>query len=303
MFPGWSAQRLFEPLDEGSPDSDGFGVGELIRAVSTAMQTPDANRVGWASSGSRGDAVMKLDGAIASSGEQIPDSKMRIAKKLIALARVMRLDDDETARIASLAGQVVELEMVVEIFIDPDGHGRVTYRHELFNMSNEPVSRLPREVWFEHTPKPMQITPIATGPRRTLIQRIHDTPGLAKFACQLSPPIHPGETGSVAYDCTGGQFVSDHYWRQSAIRYTRHMTITLHHQAVGRLLSYSAQEEQPGGAEISISDAIIWDNDGDDVSVTLTRDYLRPGQSVTVRWDVEHIERAQMNRDHGRQTL
>ncbi|MBH0776669.1 hypothetical protein [Nocardia bovistercoris] len=292
MFPGWSADRLFEVTDDGlAIPSDTFGVDELVRAVSSAMHTPDASRAGWAPGESRGDGAILLDGAISASGQDIPDSKRRIAKRLISLARVLRLDDTETARIASLAGQVVELEMHVEISIDRDGLGRVTYRHELFNMSNDPVSRIPREVWFEHTPKPLTITPISVGTHRALIQRIHDTPGLAKFACQIAPAIQPGETGTVSYECTGGQFISDHYWRQGAARYTRHLTITLHHQAVGRLLSYSAQEEQVNGAEKSVSENLFWDNDGDDVSVTLTRDYLRPGQSVTLRWDVEHIER------------
>lgn len=299
MFPGWSAQRLFEPLEDSSAAPDEFGVEELVRAVGTSMQTPDASRVSWTSSGGRGDSAVKLDGAIRSSGTHIPDAKVRIAKKLVSLARVMRLDHSETARIAGLAGQVVELDMSIDISIDDTGSGRVGYRHELFNMSTEPIVRIPREMWFEHTPKPIQITPMAAGTRRTLIQRIHDTPGLAKFACQVSPPIHPGETGTVAYECTGGQFVSDHYWRQSTPRYTRHLTITLHHRAVGRLLSYEAQEEQVGGSERSISEAILWDNEGDDVSVTLTRDYLRPGQSVTVRWDVEHLERRRDS--HGNQ--
>ncbi|WP_280185791.1 MULTISPECIES: hypothetical protein [Nocardia] len=291
MFPGWTAERLFEAIED-DPSNDAFGVGELIRAVSTAIRTPDAHRVGWTSSGAGGSGPVRLEGAINSSGEAIPDSHMKIAKKLISLARVLRIDDIETAKIASLAGQVVELEMNVGIVIGEGGYGRVTYRHDLFNMSNEPVSRIPREVWFEHTPKPLTITPIPIGPHRTLIQRLHDTPGLAKFACQISPPIQPGETGTVSYECTGGQFVSDHYWRQSAPRYTRHLTLTLHHKSVGKLLSYSAQEEQVSGAENSVSDSLIWENDGDDVSVTLTRDYLRPGQCVTLRWDVEHIERS-----------
>ena len=303
MFPGWSAERLFELTSDGAGiPNETSGVDDLVRAVGNAMHAPDVSRAAWTPSEPIGTDAVLLDGAITSAGEAIPDSNRRIAKRLVSLARVLRLEDAETARIASLAGEVVELDLQVQIFIDRAGLGRVTYRHELFNMSNEPVTRIPREVWFEHTPKPLTINPIASGPRRTLIQRIHDTPGLAKFACQVAPAIQPGETGIVSYECTGGQFISDHYWRQGAARYTRHLTLTLHHQSVGRLLSYSAQEEQVSGAEKSVSEHLFCDNDGDDVSVTLTRDYLRPGQSVTLRWDVEHLERASAQHDTEKDT-
>jgi hypothetical protein len=30
----------------------------------------------------------------------------------------------------------------------------------------------------------------------------------------------------------------------------------------------------------------MWDYEGDDVVMTLTRDYLRPNQALTLRWDV-----------------
>ncbi|MEU4417679.1 hypothetical protein AB0G00_05345 [Nocardia salmonicida] len=295
LFPGWTAAGLFESVaDDDLPISDATDVGQLIRAVSEAFQTPDSHRAEWTPEASNGQPhrAVTLDGAIGSVGQEIPDSMQRITKKLVALARVLRLSPDETARIASLAGQVVELTMQVDLAIEEGGHGTVRYEHDLFNMSNQAVSRIPREVWFEHTPNPITIMPISTGGRKVLIQRIHDTPGMAKFACQISPPIQPGETGTVAYEVTGGRFVSDHYWRQSLPRYTRHVTITLRHIAVGRLLSFSALEEQVNGSEQSVSEDLIWDNEGTDVLVTLTRNYLRPGQSVTVRWDVEHIERS-----------
>ncbi|WP_174553259.1 hypothetical protein [Nocardia beijingensis] len=293
MFPGWTAEALFEAITDGPVASgqDHAGVAHLVRAVEEAFSAPDAHRATWNTPIARnGRQATGLDGALG-GGSDIPDTMQLVAKKLVALARVLRIDAQETARLASLAGQVVELEMHVSIDIRSDGLSTVCYRHELFNMSEHPVTRIAREVWFEHTPNGIQITPSTTGSRKVIIQRIHDTPGLSKFACQISPPIRPGETGTIAYECAGGQFVSDHYWRQGLPRYTRHVTITLRHNAVGRLLSYSATEEQVNGSEQTVSEDLIWDNDGDDVLVTLTRDYLRPGQSATVRWDVEHIER------------
>lgn len=296
MFPGWAAETMFELVSDNAPIPDSFGVDQLVRAVGEAFQAPDAERVEWSpqqphTSSNAAQQPVKLDNAVGSSTEEIPDSMQKIAKKLVALARVLRLDPKEAARLASLSGQVVELEMRVDIMIGEQGHSQVTYHHELFNMSGQPVSRIAREVWFEHTPSTISIKPIDDAARKVLIQRIHDTPGLAKFACQISPPIQPGETGVVAYTCSGGQFISDHYWRQSLPRYTRHVTIALHHRAVGRLLGYSAVEEQQNGSENSVTEDLLWDNDGDDVIVTLTRDYLRPGQSLTMRWEVEHIER------------
>ncbi|MFD4458153.1 hypothetical protein [Nocardia sp. NPDC058480] len=294
MFPGWTAAALFDPApDEDLPISDATGVGQLVRAVNEAFQTPDAHRAEWTPEpNSLPHRPVRLDGALDSVGQEIPDSMQRISKKLVALARVLRMSPDETARLASLAGQVVELTMQVDIVIGDEGHAVVRYSHELFNMSTQAIARIPREVWFEHTPNSITITPQSVGSRKVLVQRIHDTPGMAKFACQISPPIQPGETGTVAYEVTGGRFISDHYWRQSIPRYTRHITITLRHNAVGRLLSYAALEEQANGSEQTVSEDLMWDNDGTDVLVTLTRNYLRPGQSVTVRWDVEHIERA-----------
>lgn len=294
MFPDWTAAALFELVpDDDLPVSDKSGVGQLVRAVSEAFRTPDADRSEWTPAEShQPHGAVRLDGAFHSAGDEIPDSLQRITKKLVALARVLRLPPEESARIASLAGQLVELTMQVDISIGEGGQGVVRYQHELFNMSSRPITRIPREVWFEHTPNSIAIAPMSAGHRKVLIQRIHDTTGLAKFACQISPPIQPGDTGTIAYECTGGQFVSDHYWRQCIPRYTRHVTLTIRHNSVGRLMSYTVLEEQVNGTEQSVSEDLIWDNDGTDVVVTLTRNYLRPGQSVTLRWEVEHIERS-----------
>ena len=69
-------------------------------------------------------------------------------------------------------------------------------------------------------------------------------------------------------------------------RYTRHFTLHLRH-ANTHLVRCSAVEEHPDGAETDISDTILHD-DGPDTTLTVARDYLRPNQSVTLRWDVNH---------------
>ena len=78
----------------------------------------------------------------------------------------------------------------------------------------------------------------------------------------------------------------DHYWRQSIPRYTRYFTLNIRHRRVAMLLNCTALEEQVDGSETSaIDDLVCTDADGDAL-ITLTRDYLQPGQAVTVRWEV-----------------
>ena len=40
------------------------------------------------------------------------------------------------------------------------------------------------------------------------------------------------------------------------------------------------------GSENSATEELMWDYEGNDVVITLTRDYLRPNQAVTLRWAV-----------------
>lgn len=189
-------------------------------------------------------------------------------------------------RLVGRSGEVVELDTQVNLDIQEDGWARVTYRHELANLGSRSVSRLARQLWFEHTRGPLSITPIHREARRITIQRTHDTPSSAQFACLISPPIKPGEVGIVGYTCEGGRFVTDHYWRQSVARHTRRLSIHLNHRGAAGLMDYTATEEHPDGAENSATEALEWDERDGAVDLTLTRQYLRPGQAVTLRWTV-----------------
>jgi len=82
--------------------------------------------------------------------------------------------------------------------------------------------------------------------------------------------------------------VSDHYWRQAFPRFARRFTLTLRHRGVKPLLGCSAIEELPDGSERSATEQLVWDYEGDDIVLVLTRDYLRPNQAVTLRWEVTH---------------
>lgn len=48
----------------------------------------------------------------------------------------------------------------------------------------------------------------------------------------------------------------------------------------------SALEEHPDGSEHSVTEDLIWDDESNDVTVALTREYLRPNQAITLRWEV-----------------
>jgi len=302
MLPGWTVDQLFEPC---SPDEqrlmvrrEAVGLREaemeqLFDAVATGLHTPDSDHTNWGLSSvdrsvglpNTASALDVLPAALSDSADGVSQTTRAIGRKLIALAKVLRLSPEETRQLAQLSGNAVDLDLTVDLDIGRDGWAQVSYRHELFNMSTRPITRLSRELWFENTRGHLSISSENDGTRRVVIQRIHDTGNLAKFACQVSPAVRPGETVLIRYTCGGGQFLNDHYWRQALQRYTRHLTINLRHRGAKRLANCTATEEHPDGMENSATEGLVWDYDGDDVVVTLTRDYLRPNQAVTLRWE------------------
>jgi hypothetical protein len=148
------------------------------------------------------------------------------------------------------------------------------------------LRRVSCELWFEHTSGPLAIAATPLDGRKLMIQRTHDTPGMSKFACQFAPAVEPGDTVHFEYTCTGGGFREDHYWRH-AIRFpTRHLTMSVRHEKAS-LLRCSAIEEMPDGSEVVVTDDILWDYEGADLALTLTRDYLHSNQALTLRWEVD----------------
>ncbi|TMK48302.1 MAG: hypothetical protein E6G66_10300 [Actinobacteria bacterium] len=209
-----------------------------------------------------------------------------LGRKLLALQKTHRLSDEETRLLANLSGHVVELSVAVAITIDAGGASVVTYRHELLNLIPTPLRRLQRELWFLHTSGGLAIWASPLDDHKVMIQRTYDAPGKSRFACQFSPAIEPGDTVHFEYSCTGGCFLDELFWRQAIPRPTRHLTISVRHQQAS-LLRCSAIEEMPDGSEVVATDDILWDYEGADVTMTLTRDYLHPNQALTLRWEVE----------------
>lgn len=147
-------------------------------------------------------------------------------------------------------------------------------------------TRLNRELWFEKTTGRLDIEPGADGDRHVIIQRIHDTPTMAKFACQLLPALQPGESTTLRYTCRGGKFEDAYYWRECPRRPTRRLTIRVRHRGARRLTSCTAVAERADGSEISATDSLSCRYDDGDILLEITRENLAPNQAVELRWDV-----------------
>jgi len=299
MFPGWTAAQLFERCDPQDGQEPGPAeITQLFDLIGTGLSDPGAAPPQWAAASSRstprsvdhaepGDGV--LPAALSShAAVGMSSAAKELGQRLLTLGKVRRLPLCEVEQLARLAGNIVDLDLRIEIDVASDGRAVLSYRHELLNVSSKPLTKLAREQWFEHTTGPLVITPRSEGDHRVAIQRVHDTGDLAKFACQVSPALRPGETGVVGYSCAGGRFLGDHYWREALRRYTRHFTIRLRHRGGGQLAVCTAVEEHPDGSENSATEQLMWDYDGDDVVITLTRDYLSPNEAVTLRWAVSN---------------
>jgi hypothetical protein len=295
MFPGYSAAQLFEPVpDEVAqvvPDAGDRLRETVFRAVASALAAPGQTPAGWGDGATLTPSLVPRQGGDLREhqADGLDDAAQHVARRVLALAQVRRLSPAETERLASAVGNVVDLDQHLDIEIARDGAARLTYRHELFNASSRPLTRYTREIWFEYTNGPLVVSPIAEAGRRVAIQPIALTPSLAKFACQLSPALKPGETASVGYSCEGGLFDDKLYWRQTMTRHTMRFTMNLRHKGAGKLRGCGAVEEHPDGSETSADDSLIWDYEGRDVMLTLTRDLLRPNQAVTLRWDLARV--------------
>ena len=267
MFRGWTAEQLLQVAgcaeDGATPQPK---TAELVEALRQGLAGPNPPAT-WS---------LPLRSPLRGQG----------AAGTGTLTLPPRLTDEETHLLAILAGNVVELNLAIAIAIAPGGGSVVTYRRELLNLTPRPLRRFSCELWFEHTSGPLAITSNPLDGRKLMIQRTHDTPSMSKFACQFAPAVEPGDTVHFEYTCTGGCFLDDHYWRQAILCPTRHLTVSVRHEQAS-LLRCSAIEEMPDGSEVVATDDILWDYEGADLTMTLTRDYLNPNQALTLRWEID----------------
>ncbi|MFI6982205.1 helix-turn-helix domain-containing protein [Embleya sp. NPDC050154] len=185
-------------------------------------------------------------------------------------------------------GDAVELSLQVNIEVDARGDVRLTYRQVVLNLTGRPLTRMVREMWFERTRGRLTITPTDACDRQIAIQRLYETTGLSKFACQISPPVPHGETTVIEYVCEGGMFVDATYWRQAIARPTRQFSLSVTQHGVTEFRGCGAIEQYPDGSESSVTQHTRWSLDEDRLHVTLSRQDLHANQYVTLRWDVVH---------------
>src|SRR5262249_32343238 len=151
MFPGWSAAQLFEPMPEhrNASGSSAVNSGRLLDIIDAGLSSPTSFRGEWRSVAKTGEEDLPsghVDNGSFPSRDEVPE---KIGRKLLALSKIQRLSVEDTRGIAGLAGNVVELELGIDFDIAADGWANVSYHHELFNMSDKPVARIAREIWFE----------------------------------------------------------------------------------------------------------------------------------------------------------
>lgn len=310
MFPGWKVDQLFEVHEGGidfvpepgkpqkiavttqatqSAQQQNITLDGVLQSIERGLETPTNGQAGWgplAQSRTVSRPSVTFPVTIASGGIETEPPAQRIARSLLTLSKRLRLSDTELTTLTKLAGHVVELDLTCSINIDAAGWSTVSYSHELLNLTNRPVKRLTRELWFETTDGPLTIEPSPSNDRKVAIQRTHDMNNLSKFACHISPAIDPGEAVTISYSCRGGQFLHDHYWRQAVPRYTRHVTLNIRHRGVDMLVNCTAIEEQADGSEVSATEDLVCADDSGDAVITLTRNYLQPSQAVTLRWEI-----------------
>jgi len=270
MFPGRTAAQLFGPCE---PPANGAehqpaDIGHLFELIAAGLSEPGAAPPVWGADGSErqapGDQFAEANqaavpAAVSShAGPGIGSELKEVGQRLLTVGKARRLPPSELEQLARLAGTIVELDLKIDIDIASDGQAILTYRHELLNMSGKPLTKMARELWFEHPAGPLAITPASEADHRVVIQRVHETGNLVKFACQVSPPIRPGEVGVVGYACEGARFLDDHYWREALRRYTRHLTIRLRHRGGGQLTVCTAVEEHADGSENSATEELMW---------------------------------------------
>jgi hypothetical protein len=188
LFPGWKVDQLFQTHDGGiefipepatppaatpttrpisptRPADQSPTMSEVLDSIKRGLEAPTNRQAGW-----RPDALTQsrtvspantaFPVTLGSSGSDTREAPaQRIARSLVGLAKRLRLPDAEVTQLAKLAGHIVELDVTCSIDIDSEGWSTVTYTHQLLNLTNRPIKRLTRELWFETTKGPLAIEP------------------------------------------------------------------------------------------------------------------------------------------------
>lgn len=210
--------------------------------------------------------------------------KLREFEDLLSNEGGRRQDWDALARTSD---SVVENDLRIVIEIADNGQSNVTYLHDMLNLSKLPLTRLRRDLWFEKTSGSLNVIPVQQDDHGVMIQPIHCTPSMAKFACQIFPAVQPGESVSFGYQCANGVFIGAYYWRETITRFTRQFKLQVTQSGVERLAACSATVEHPDGRENSAAEDLAWRTDDNSVTLSLQQEFLQPNHAVALRWDIE----------------
>jgi transcriptional regulator with XRE-family HTH domain len=193
----------------------------------------------------------------------------------------------EWAKLTEASDSAIENDLRIVIEINEEGYSEVYYYHEVKNLSSVPLTRIRRDLWFEKTGSQLVVTAIPTASHRLMIQPIHFTATLAKFACQIMPAVQPGSSASFGYKCTGGLFLGEYYWREVVTRYTRRFSIEVKQRGISRLVGCNASVEHPDGRENSAAEELTWRDDDNSIVLNLRQEFLLPNHALALRWDIE----------------
>src|ERR1700754_396023 len=170
MFPGWTAEQLFERFPPETSDRPAQApaqpgstrVGELLGIIEDRLDTPASRESSWgavqrvpatAGAGLRSVSDVLRDHALGGVSEHARE----LGQRLLELQQLRRLGDVEIRELAGLSGHVVELAATTYVHIDRQGRATAAYRIDLLNLTEEPISRMIREVSFEHAGAPLSI--------------------------------------------------------------------------------------------------------------------------------------------------
>ena len=262
MLPEWTVYQLFElcgpvcPTELAAQEPQQFA-DVVARSIAEGLWAQGTAVKDWGIGGVTRTPVRAVRpppvaGAPADSADgPLPES---IAHKLLALGQVQRIPPNELTQLASLAGNLVDLSVSIDLTIAEDGGCEVTYRYHVLNLTDAPVTRLSRDLWFQHSRGRLDLVAL------------------------------PGDAVGFGYACSGGEFRKDYYWRQQILRYTRQFTLSVRHQGTRGLAGFTAIEELPDGTE-NHSQSVAWSYDNGDIVMIFTLDHLRPSQYATLRWE------------------
>ena len=183
-----------------------------------------------------------------------------------------------------LAGKVIDAHTEAWVDIDEQGHTVVRYLYDAVNLTDRPISRVPRTIWFKYTHAEISVEPVQVGDHEVHIEMQVESTPQKKFAYRISPAIEPGGRARFGSEIRGGVFVDEFFWRHQALRTTKLMTIDVVHrsQTMKRL---SATVERTDGSEVLATDEVEWRHDGPDLRLRLQRTGLEPPEVVTLRWE------------------